>query len=298
MSDDRHMSRREALRLAATAGIALAAIPRWLEDAVSSGATGTSHGHASLTPELTEGPYWVNTMLHRSDVRSNTATSRTAPGAAQDGVPLTLTINVMDAGHGYKPLNGVAIDIWHANAYGLYSDETSQQPYGGTTSGDTSGQDFLRGYQVTGEDPGVNRKPVPGQVSFKTIWPGWYASRAIHIHIRARKLSHTGTTIAGYTTQVFFSDANNDKVLAGASPYSTRSPAENPTTDEDDTVLQRADFATNIAPVTGRIAKGFATTFDVVVQAVETTAKGSLARPNAGAVGGPPGAGGPRGPSQ
>jgi protocatechuate 3,4-dioxygenase beta subunit len=134
-------------------------------------------------------------------------------------------------------------------------------------------------------DRGVNRAPVAGQVSFKTIWPGWYASRAIHIHVRVRKLSTTGAMIAGYTTQLFFSDADNRSVLTGASPYNSRSPAVNPTTDEDDTVLERADFATNIASVTGGLGKGFATTFDIVVQAGETTAKESLARPNAAGTG-------------
>ncbi len=289
MKNGQQITRRQAIRLAGAAGVAFVMLPEWLASAAAAETSQAGTNHAKLAPELTEGPYWVNTMLRRSDVRANTPTARTAPGVAQEGAGLELTINVLDASNGSKALNGVAVDIWHANAHGLYSDETSQQAGGGTSGGDTSGEDFLRGYQVTGEDAGVSRKPVAGQVSFKTIWPGWYASRAIHIHVRVRELSSTGATIAGYTTQIFFSDADNNKVLTGAAPYNTRSPARDPTTDEDDTVLQRPDFATNIVPVTGSIEKGFAATFDIVVDVAETTVKGSLARPTVGGPGGPGG---------
>src|SRR5205807_7773298 len=141
------------------------------------------------------------------------------------------------------------VDIWHANAHGLYSDESSQQAAGGTTGGDTISDNWLRGYQITGKDRGLHNKPVHGQVSFKTIWPGWYAGRAIHIHIRVRKLSHSGATIAGYTTQIFFSDADNNHVLTQASPYKSRSTQEEPTTDENDTVLTSADVTTNVVEV-------------------------------------------------
>ena len=221
-------------------------------------------------------------MLHRSDVRANSH-----GGGHQAGVPLRLTINVVDSNKGCKPLDGVAVDIWHANAHGLYSDESSQQAGGGTTSGDTISDNWLRGYQITGKDRGLKHKPVHGQVSFTTIWPGWYSGRAIHIHVRVRKLSHRGATIAGYTTQIFFSDADNDRVLTGAAPYNTRSPQKDPTTDENDTVLTRADFATNIVNVNGQIEHGFKTTFNIALDNAEVDAKGSLGRPNTG--GGPGG---------
>ena len=159
---------------------------------------------------------------------------------------------MVDSNQGCTPLDDVAVDIWHANAHGLYSDESSQQAGGGSTSGDTISDNWLRGYQITGQDRGLKHRPVHGQVSFTTIWPGWYSGRAIHIHVRVRKLSHRGATIAGYTTQIFFSDADNDRVLTGAAPYNTRSPQKDPTTDENDTVLTRADFATNIVNVNGR----------------------------------------------
>ncbi|MDQ6774871.1 MAG: hypothetical protein M3071_01330 [Actinomycetota bacterium] len=206
----------------------------------------------------------------------------------QQGVLLDLTINVVDSSKGCKPLNGVAVDIWHADAHGLYSDEASQQSGGGTTGGNTSGQNFLRGYQITGKDAGIRGTPAAGQASFRTIWPGWYTSRAIHIHVRVRKLSHSGATIAGYTTQIFFSDADNDRVLTGAAPYNTRSPQTDLTTDENDTVLQSSDDATNIVAVKGSVRTGFKATFNVMLDNAEVAATGSLAAPSTG--GGPPAA--------
>jgi protocatechuate 3,4-dioxygenase beta subunit len=232
---------------------------------------------AKLTPELTEGPYWVNTNLRRSDVRANSS------GAGlQKGVLLYLVINVVDANKGCKPLSGVAVDVWHANAHGLYSDESSQQAGGGTSGGDTSSDNWLRGYQITGKDRGFKQKPVPGQVSFTTVWPGWYSGRTIHIHVRVRKLSHGGATIAGYTTQIFFSDAANDHVLTGAAPYNTRSPQTDPTTDENDTVLTNAARATSLVAVTGSISRGYHATFNITLSDAEVGATGSLSRPSAG----------------
>jgi protocatechuate 3,4-dioxygenase beta subunit len=93
---------------------------------------------------MTEGPYWIDELLRRSDVRANTSSVTSNAGAAQDGVPLALKINVLDADNGNKALNGAHVDIWHANTYGLYSDEGSQQVGGGTTASNTKGQNFLR----------------------------------------------------------------------------------------------------------------------------------------------------------
>ena len=248
---------------------------------------------ARLTPELTEGPYWVNTMLHRSNVRANSdGTSH------QSGVALNLYINVVDSSRDCKPLNGVAVDIWHANAHGIYSDESSQTSGGGDTTSaeNTITDNFLRGYQITGKDKGLARKPIDGQASFQTIWPGWYTGRAIHIHVRVRKLHSSGSTVAGYTTQIFFSDTDNDHIFNGAAPYNTRDPTDDPTTDENDTVITKADFATNIVKVRGRIAQGYTATFNVALDKSEVDATGSLGRPNTGSGGGngpggtPPGA--------
>jgi protocatechuate 3,4-dioxygenase beta subunit len=284
MTHEDTITRREAVKAAGSAGAVLLSAP------VLAAALGpvTALAAAKATPELTEGPYWVNTLLHRSNVLANAQ-----GGGHQAGVPLDLYINVFDLSNGGKRLSGVAVDIWHANAHGLYSDEKSQQAGGGTNSasGDTIKDNWLRGYQITGKDKGLNHNRISGQVSFRTIWPGWYTSRAIHIHVRVRRLHTSGATIAGYTTQIFFSDADNSRVLTGAAPYDTRSPQTDPTTDENDTVLTGSDTATNVVKVRGSIRNGFATTFNIALTTAEVSAKGSLGRPNAG--GGGSGPGGP-----
>ncbi|HTX29829.1 MAG TPA: hypothetical protein VMD09_00495 [Solirubrobacteraceae bacterium] len=280
MSREHRITRRQAVTAAGAAGAVYLAGPALFRALDGTAVAATTC--AKLTPELTEGPYWVNTMLHRADVRANSH-----GGGHQTGVPLALTINVVDSSKDCQPVNGLAVDIWHANAHGLYSDESSQQAGGGTSGGDTIADNWLRGYQITGEDRGIRSKPVRGQVSFKTIWPGWYTGRAIHIHVRVRKLSQHGATIAGYTTQIFFSDADNDHVLTDATPYNSRSPQKDPTTDENDTVLSSADDATNIVKVRGTIGHGYAATFNISVDTAEIEAKGSLGRPHTGAGGGP-----------
>jgi protocatechuate 3,4-dioxygenase beta subunit len=270
----RLITRRDALGVAGTAGAAFLAAPRALtalgELAAAGPASAAANAAVAVTPSLTEGPYWIDELLRRFDVRANTASAATAAGVVQAGVPLTLKINVLDAATG-KPINGAHVDIWHANAYGLYSDEAGEQTGGGTVDGNTSGQNFLRGYQVTGVDSGAAAAPVDGQVGFRTIWPGWYSGRAIHIHVRVR--TYSGSSVAtDYTTQIFFSDADNDAVLAGAAPYSSRSPKTDSTTDETDSVLGAAAHATNVVPVSGSVAEGFGATFTIGLTGVASAA--------------------------
>ena len=115
MSTERRITRRNALTAAGALGAAYLVGPSLLE--ALGGTAVAASKCARLTPELTEWPYWVNTLLHRSDVRANSH-----GGGHQAGVPLRLTINVVDSNNGCDPLDDVAVDIWHANAHGLYSD--------------------------------------------------------------------------------------------------------------------------------------------------------------------------------
>jgi protocatechuate 3,4-dioxygenase beta subunit len=252
---ERRITRREALGVAGTAGAALLASRGALNAlgglvAATPATAATTAGNVAVTPTMTEGPYWIDEMLRRFDVRASTGSS-----TSQAGVPLALKINVLDAATG-GAINNAHVDIWHANASGLYSDEGGQP--GGTS---TAGQNFLRGYQVTGVDAGAAAAPVDGQVNFATIWPGWYQGRAIHIHVRVR--TYDGSAVAtNYTTQIFFSDADNATVMNGAAPYNSRSPRTDPTTDETDMILGSSK-STNVVPVTGSVADGFAATFTI-----------------------------------
>jgi len=233
MSDQR-ITRRRAIGVAGAAGAAIV-IGRAGRLGLSAPAAEAAGGICVVdTPEMTEGPYWVDELLKRSDIR-----------AGQDGVRLDLTIRVFDASNGCTPIEGAHVDIWHANASGRYSDEAVQG---------TQGQTFLRGYQVTDSD---------GAVTFTTIYPGWYTGRAVHIHVRVRTFNG-GTTVLNYTTQIFFSDAQNDAVMTGAAPYSSRSPQTPDTSDETDNILGSSE-STNVIALSGSNSAGWSGTFDIAL---------------------------------
>lgn len=161
-------------------------------------AFGQSAFSCVLNPEMTEGPYWVDEKLNRSDIRVDPS-----DGSVRPGTLLALTINVyLVSGSSCALLPNAYVDIWHCDAAGSYSDVQANS---------TVGKKFLRGYQVT------NSK---GQAQFTTIYPGWYSGRAVHIHLRIRTYSGT-TTLGTFTSQLFFDDSITDQVYTG-SPYNTR----------------------------------------------------------------------------
>lgn len=181
------VDRREVLRLGATGAVALAGF----------GAVRKAIGQScTVPPTETEGPYWVDEMLNRSDIRSDPTS-----GVIQQGLPLRLAMNVSEITAGAcAPLPGVWVDIWHCNALGVYSDTAAQG---------TQGQKFLRGYQVTDSH---------GNVRFLTIYPGWYMGRTIHIHFRIRKF--TGSTATyNFVSQLYFDQATTNLIHQQQAPY-------------------------------------------------------------------------------
>jgi protocatechuate 3,4-dioxygenase beta subunit len=168
----------------------------------SAGASGTTASSAAcvLTPEVTEGPYYLDLDKVRSDITEG-----------KDGTPLDLKITVVDA-TGCTPIKDAAIDVWHCDAAGVYSG-FSQAGGGGPGGGPggaqsaTDDQTFLRGTQVTDAN---------GLAQFHTIYPGWYRGRAVHIHMKV----HVGGSVV-HTGQLFFDDDLTNQVY-GSAPYSSR----------------------------------------------------------------------------
>ena len=210
----RVLTRREVLALLGTAG-ALACAPAALNAASSSGAasaaaTSAASAGASVSgtvaapscivrPALTEGPYFVDEKLNRSDIRTEPST-----GAVKPGIQLALTFNVSRvASSGCTALANAQVDVWHCDAAGVYSDASDP-------SFNTKGQKFLRGYQLTDAN---------GRAGFTTIYPGWYGGRAVHIHFKIRTTS--GSQVSDFTSQLFFDDGLNAEVFAQA-PYSLK----------------------------------------------------------------------------
>ncbi|HWC96441.1 MAG TPA: IPT/TIG domain-containing protein, partial [Candidatus Sulfopaludibacter sp.] len=142
-------------------------------------------------------------------------------------------------------LAGAYVDIWHCDAKGIYSDEATYNPGGGTGNVTTTGQKFLRGYQITDSN---------GQVQFTTVYPGWYSGRTIHIHVRVR--TYNGTTVLGnFVTQIFFDDTTNNTVLA-QSAYSRTTARD--TSNATDMVYNVANQTRMLASLTGGVNAGYA----------------------------------------
>ena len=161
---------------------------------------GTSNGVVDAVscvarPQQTEGPFFVDEQLNRSDIRSDPT-----DGSLRPGLPLALTILVSRlTGTSCSPLANAYIDVWQCDALGAYAGV-----------GGTAGRKFLRGYQLTGAD---------GRAAFTTIYPGWYQGRTVHIHFKVRA-SLTGTGYE-FTSQLYFPDSLTDTVHA-QQPYATR----------------------------------------------------------------------------
>jgi protocatechuate 3,4-dioxygenase beta subunit len=168
------------------------------------------------TPQQTEGPYFVDGMPNRSDIRSDTSN-----GSVQQGIPLRLVIHVYDVDNGScVPLRGAKVDLWHANSQGIYSAVKDM----GTTE-----ENFLRGYQVTDNN---------GTVHFTTIYPGWYEGRAIHIHDKVRTFNGSEKTLE-WTAQLYFNNSINQQ-MHEQTPYSNHGPPK--TTNEEDMIYTGASM--------------------------------------------------------
>jgi protocatechuate 3,4-dioxygenase beta subunit len=138
-----------------------------------------------LTPEQTEGPYYIAGEKLRRNITEG-----------RPGTRLDLHLSVVDAST-CRPLRSAAVDIWHADAGGTYS---------GFGAG-ASSRTFMRGIQKTDRN---------GLAVFRTVYPGWYRGRAVHIHVKV----HVGGNVV-HTGQLYFSDTLTDAVYK-RSPYSLR----------------------------------------------------------------------------
>ena len=244
--DDRQvgplLSRREALAALGAVGAAVLA-PR------PGGANDASRLHAPVVagcvvrPAQEEGPYFVDERLNRSDIRSDPATA-----VVSEGTPLGLNFRVSRLTRGLcVPLTNATVDIWHCDALGVYSDELDRDGYF-----DSRGKRFLRGFQNTDRS---------GIVRFTTIYPGWYAGRAVHIHFKIRTAS--GTAVPhDFTSQLYFNDTLSDRVHARA-PYASKGKGRLPNASDD---IFREQNGNQLVLTTTRRGGGYAAVFDIALQ--------------------------------
>ncbi|AKN70295.1 dioxygenase [Streptomyces sp. PBH53] len=210
---------------------------------------GTADTCYTLTSETVEGPYYIDADKIRQDVTED-----------QEGIPLVLRLKVIDA-ETCRPLKDAAVDIWHCNAVGVYSGyEASGSGSGGGGGGGpapggtptgtpagtptgappSGGPGGPGGHQEPTDDSrylrGTWRTDRRGYVTFRTVFPGWYQGRCVHIHVKV----HVGGawTDAGYeggrtchTGQLFFAE-QAVLLTEDVEPYATNT-APRTTLDED-----------------------------------------------------------------
>ena len=266
------LTRRDALKLlglGSAAFLAACAAPEGTSTAVPTGisTSGSSAAGTALDcvvrPELTLGPYFVDEQLNRSDIRSEPS-----DGSVREGIPLTLTINVLDvANSNCTPIEGAQVDIWHCDAQGVYSGVSDQ-------GFDTTGQKFLRGYQLT---------DATGKVQFLTIYPGWYSGRAVHIHFMIRT---TGADSQSYefVSQFFFDDTLSDQVFA-QEPYASK--GQRDMRNADDNIYNGGGDQLLLA-VTGDNANGYAAAINIGLDLTDAEVGASNSSGGPGGPGGPP----------
>ncbi|MFC8512079.1 intradiol ring-cleavage dioxygenase [Streptomyces sp. NPDC057257] len=153
----------------------------------------------TLTKEMTEGPYYLDGALVRSDITES-----------KPGIPLKLALTVVNSACAVIP--NALVEIWHCDALGEYSGYVGNNGHNESDDGT-----FLRGGVLTNSS---------GVANITTIYPGWYRGRCIHIHVKV----HTGVTLTSdgsftggtelHAGQLFFDESVTTKVAA-ISPYST-----------------------------------------------------------------------------
>jgi protocatechuate 3,4-dioxygenase beta subunit len=229
MNGSRLLTRREALGAGGAAAAALAFGCGDSPTSPSAAATTTTptstNATCAVTPTETNGPYPSLTDLFRSDIREN-----------KSGTVLTLTIHVVNVSNGCAAVPNANVEIWHVDAAGDYSQ------YGTQTT-----QTFLRGIQTTNGN---------GDVTFTTIYPGWYQGRATHIHVEV--------TMAGRSvkvTQIAFPESINNAVHASGT-YASR--GTNPMSNLSDGIFSDS-LSSEIVTPTGSVGAGYAATFQVGV---------------------------------
>ena len=230
MKGSRLLTRREALGAVGAAGAALAfgcGDSPTSPSTTSTTTTTSTNAACAVTPTETIGPYPSLVDLFRSDIREG-----------KTGTQLTLTIRVVNAANACAAVPNANVEIWHVDAAGDYSQ------YGTQTM-----QTFLRGIQTTNGS---------GEVTFTTIYPGWYQGRATHIHAEV--------TIGGRSvkvTQIAFPETVNNSVHTSGA-YASR--GTNPMSNRADGIFSDSLLSEIVTP-TGSVTGGYSATFQIALSA-------------------------------
>lgn len=198
----------------------------------------TTSDDCTTTPSETAGPFPTKnpSTLEMADIRSD-----------RTGVAFTIRITIQDKNNSCAALEGALVDIWHCDKDGYYSE------YGGTSmqSVNYTAYHFLRGRQATDSN---------GLAAFTSIFPGWYSSRAPHIHVHIYDASGKSLLV----TQIAFPTDVCNTVYTTATQYYTKGKQD--TSNASDNVFSDS-LASELATVTGNITDGYVLTHTIVVSA-------------------------------
>jgi protocatechuate 3,4-dioxygenase beta subunit len=236
------LTRRMALEVLGSAGVAAVAAacanssptsPSSTSSTTPSTTGGTTSSACVVSPEETIGPYPDTTGM-----LNNPAFFRQDVTEGKSGTPLTLSLTVVNVKSACAPVTDAAVEIWQCDASGNYS-EYAQAGFNGV------GQAFLRGLQRTN---------ASGNVTFNTIYPGWYNGRATHIHV---DVYVNGQRVK--VTQVAFPENVSAQVYVQG-VYASK--GQNTTTNARDNVF--ADGVNDeLATITGSITSGLTASLTV-----------------------------------
>lgn len=200
-----------------------------------------SEKSCTVSPSETAGPF--PTINPASLQQVNIVGDRT-------GVAMSITITIQNTNNNCAALEGAIVDIWHCDKDGYYSE------YGGTQmqSVDYTAVHFLRGRQVTDAN---------GQVSFTSIFPGWYTSRATHIHVHI--YSATGASLL--ITQISFPEGSNSAValVNAATAHGYTKGMNGYTYNATDNVFSDDSSNSQMCSLTGSVENGYALTHTIKV---------------------------------
>jgi protocatechuate 3,4-dioxygenase beta subunit len=244
------LSRRELLALlgtgTATVFFGCRRARRSGEPTVSLASLATAHAavipSCVVRPEQTEGPYFIDEKLNRSDIRSDPS-----DGSVKPGVPLRLAFHVSRvSGNSCNPLSSAIVDVWQCDALGVYSDVRDIN-----AGFDTRGKKFLRGYQTTDAN---------GVAEFLTIYPGWYPGRAVHIHFKIRN-DPASRRAQEFISQLYFDESITDEVHQ-RTPYNSK--GRRSITNDADFAFRRG--GKQLIPSLAKDAQGYAAKFEIGLQ--------------------------------
>ena len=188
-------------------------------------------GGCTVSPEETDGPYPLYTSRGSSIQRVDITDGKT-------GIPLHITLNVLNTNDSCKPLANARVDIWHCDKDGYYSGYSNRGYLGNQ---DNTALVFCRGLQYA---------DAAGQIKFTSIYPGWYEGRVTHIHAQI----YLDNKLKG-TTQIAFPDDINTAIYK-TTLYAAHGQNTSVTKNSADMVFSDS-LSSELATVTANEAGGY-----------------------------------------